>query len=491
MSRAIKVLVIDDSEVDAELAIEMLRRGGLDVQYERVQSAAATEAALRRQAWDAVISDFNMPGFTGLDALRIFQSAGLDIPFILISGTIGEETAVDAMKAGASDYVMKKDLTRLAPALERELEQAAMRAARRQAERDLVESEAGLHRAQLVAKLAHVITGPGGTFETWSETLPKLIGVDPAEIPKSTREWLDIVHPDDHARFRAKTLEAGREGTRVDVEYRLRCADGAWIQVRQVIEPLRSQADAEGETRWFNTLQDVTEQKRAVEALRESESLKGAILESSLDCLITIDHHGNIVEFNPAAEATFGIPREQALGKSMAEMIIPPRLRDAHHRGFAHYLATGEGPVLGKRLELEAMRVDGTEFPIELTITAIKSRSEPLFTGFIRDITARKEAEAKIHRLNRVYAVLSGINALLVRVRERDELFREACRIAVDSGKFRMAWLGVVDRQAMQVKPVAWAGDVRRFFDSAPLAVAATQPGGHGLAGRAVRERCR
>src|SRR5437879_2936421 len=83
-------------------------------------------------------------------------------------------------------------------------------------ERDLVESEAGLHRAQLVAKLAHVITGPGGTFETWSETLPKLIGVDPAEIPKSTREWLDIVHPDDHARFRAKTIEAGREGTRVD-----------------------------------------------------------------------------------------------------------------------------------------------------------------------------------------------------------------------------------------------------------------------------------
>ncbi len=488
MSRAIKVLVIDDSEVDAELAIEMLRRGGLDVQYERVQSAAATEAALRRQAWDAVISDFNMPGFTGLDALRIFQSAGLDIPFILISGTIGEETAVDAMKAGASDYVMKKDLTRLAPALERELEQAAMRAARRQAERDLVESEAGLHRAQLVAKLAHVITGPGGTFETWSETLPKLIGVDPAEIPKSTREWLDIVHPDDHARFRAKTIEAGREGTRVDVEYRLRRADGAWIQVRQVIEPLRSQADAEGETRWFNTLQDVTEQKRAVEALRESENLKGAILESSLDCLITIDHHGNIVEFNPAAEATFGIPREQALGKSMAEMIIPPRLRDAHHRGFAHYLATGEGPVLGKRLELEAMRVDGTEFPIELTITAINSRSEPLFTGFIRDITARKEAEAKIHRLNRVYAVLSGINALLVRVRERDELFREACRIAVDSGKFRMAWLGVVDRQAMQVKPVAWAGDVRGFFDSAPLAVTATQPGGHGLAGRAVRE---
>jgi diguanylate cyclase (GGDEF)-like protein len=173
----------------------------------------------------------------------------------------------------------------------------------------------------------------------------------------------------------------------------------------------------------------------------------------------------------------------------MAELIIPPRLREAHRRGFAHYLSTGEGPILGKRLELEAIRADGTEFPIELAITAINTGAAPLFTGFIRDISARKEAETRIIRLNRVYAVLSGINALIVRVRDREELFKEACRLAVEAGKFRMAWLGLVDRETMLVKPIASAGEVRAFFDSAPLAVIEASPGGHGLAGRAIRDK--
>src|SRR6185369_3577634 len=101
---------------------------------------------------------------------------------------------------------------------------------------------------------------------------------------------------------------------------------------------------------------DITERKHAAEELRWSESLKGAILESSLDSVITIDHEGKIVEFNPAAEATFGFTREQALGQTMVELIVPPHLQNAHRAGFAHYLASGTGPILGKRLELEAMR---------------------------------------------------------------------------------------------------------------------------------------
>jgi PAS domain S-box-containing protein/diguanylate cyclase (GGDEF)-like protein len=236
-------------------------------------------------------------------------------------------------------------------------------------------------------------------------------------------------------------------------------------------------------------VRDITERKKAQQALAESESLKGAILESSLDGLITIDHQGNIVEFNPAAEAMFGISRERALGKSMAEAIVPPRLRDAHHRGFAHYLATGEGPILGKRLELEAIRADGTEFPIELAITAIKSQSGTLFTGFIRDITARKESEAKIHHLNRIYAVLSGINALIVRVRDRNELFQGACRIAIEAGQFPMAWIGIVDRETKRVKPVAWGGEAEKFLASAPLSMSESSAAGRGMSGRAVKEK--
>src|SRR5450759_5629266 len=141
VNKPVKVLIIEDSEDDAKLALLALRRGGFDPTSRRVQTAAELETALAQERWDAVISDFKMPGFTGMDALRIFRSTGLDIPFILISGTIGEETAVNAMKAGASDYVMKKSLARLAPALERELKETQMRAAHRQAQRDLIESE--------------------------------------------------------------------------------------------------------------------------------------------------------------------------------------------------------------------------------------------------------------------------------------------------------------------------------------------------------------
>src|SRR5207245_11105108 len=98
------------------------------------------------------------------------------------------------------------------------------------------------------------------------------------------------------------------------------------------------------------------------------------------------------------------------------------------------------------------------------------------------------DKEEKVRRLTRVHAVLSGINAAIVRIRDRQELFHEACRIAIEHGKFRMAWVGLVDREAGLVKPVASAGEVGDFFESAPLAVIENKPGGHGLAGRAVRD---
>ena len=132
----------------------------------------------------------------------------------------------------------------------------------------LRERDAALHRAHVMTKLAHVITRPDGSFETWSETLPPLIGTVPARMPQSTREWMSLLHPQDRSIFRDMSIAAGVTGTRKDVEYRLRRADGAWMHVRQVIEPIPGQADAAGRMRWFSTLQDVTEQKRAEEHVR-------------------------------------------------------------------------------------------------------------------------------------------------------------------------------------------------------------------------------
>lgn len=226
---------------------------------------------------------------------------------------------------------------------------------------ELREQAAGLRRAQLVANLAHVITKPDGSFETWSETLPRLLGLPvDSDIVKSTRRWLDLIHPADRAKFRDTALQARAERQRRDVEYRLWRCDGVWVHVRQVMEPIPGQADGEGRFRWFNTLQDVTAQVRAQE---------------------------------------------------------------------------------------------------------------------------------RINRLNRVYAVLSGINGAIVRVRDRAQLLESACRIAVEAGGFVMAWIGMVNRKASLVEPVASAGNVGDFFATAPMAVLQTKPGGHGLAGQTVRSK--
>jgi PAS domain S-box-containing protein len=145
------------------------------------------------------------------------------------------------------------------------------------------------------------------------------------------------------------------------------------------------------------------ERKQAEHSLRQSEEGMRAILDSALDCIITMDHHGRVVEFNPAAEKTFGYRREEAIGQLLAELIIPPSLRERHHKGLARYLATGEAPALGQRLELSAVRRDGSEFPVELAIIRIGTQKPPMFTGFIRDITERKGAEEALRQAEEKY----------------------------------------------------------------------------------------
>jgi PAS domain S-box-containing protein len=132
--------------------------------------------------------------------------------------------------------------------------------------------------------------------------------------------------------------------------------------------------------------------------LKRSEVRKAAIVDSALDCIVTIDHEGCITEFNPAAEHTFGYRRDEVLGKHLADVIIPPSLREKHRQGFARYLATGEARVLGKRIEMTAVRADGGEFPVELAITRIPLEGPPSFTGYLRDITERKRARQELRR---------------------------------------------------------------------------------------------
>jgi PAS domain S-box-containing protein len=160
-----------------------------------------------------------------------------------------------------------------------------------------------------------------------------------------------------------------------------------------------------GDRQLFTGLvRDITERKQAEEALRQSEARKTAMLDTAMDAVVTIDHEGKIVEFNPAAEQMFDFRRDDVLGRVMAELIVPPGQRGEHERGMARFLTTGVGRILNKRIELSALRSDGSEFPVEVAITRLAHEGPPLFTGYIRDITARKQAEKQLIHANRELA---------------------------------------------------------------------------------------
>ena len=274
---------------------------------------------------------------------------------------------------------------------------AAIAVARSRSETALRKSESGLAAAQALARLGSWEYHFGTARWTWSAELFRLFQVDPADGVPTREHILTIIHPDDREFFQ-RTHDLARPVAQ-NAEYRLQFPDGRLVWIEDHTEAL---VDSTGQpVSLIGTTHDITARKLAEAELRASEALKGAILAAALDCVITIDHEGKIIEFNPAAEKTFGVARADALGRELAELIVPPAWREQHRRGMAHYLATGEGPVLDRRIEMTALRADGTEFPIELAISRVGRAEPPLFTSFIRDLSARRQAEEAQRKLAR------------------------------------------------------------------------------------------
>jgi two-component system, cell cycle sensor histidine kinase and response regulator CckA len=245
--------------------------------------------------------------------------------------------------------------------------------------------------AAIVASSADAIIGRrlDGTITAWNAGAERLYGYTAAETIGRT---LPGLVPPEHSGELPGLVERLRHGERVEPYETQRVRkDGTRIEVSVTLSPIH---DATGAVAGTSAVaRDITESKQALEALRAAEARKSAILESALDCWITMDHRGRVAEFNPAAERVFGYRRDQALSQPLADLIIPPPLRAAHRAGLERYLATGEGPVLGQHLELTAMRADGSEFPAELAITKIELPGPPVFTACLRDLTDRKQAE--------------------------------------------------------------------------------------------------
>jgi diguanylate cyclase (GGDEF)-like protein/PAS domain S-box-containing protein len=242
----------------------------------------------------------------------------------------------------------------------------------------------------------------------------EVLGYTAEDWASSPEFFVGILHPEDRDRVVAETTHMISSGEPLQSEYRLMRRDGsvAWVRDEGVLV-----RDAAGEPLYMQGyIQDITERKQREAALRRSEGRTRAMLDAALDGVITIDHDGAIVEFNPAAERIFGYAREAAMGRQMVDLIVPPALREAHAAGFRHYLATGEGPVLGKRIEVAGMRADGSEFPLELSIAAVDMPGEPVFTAYLRDISEQKRRETVLRESEAI--VNSSFEAIVGRTGE-------------------------------------------------------------------------
>jgi PAS domain S-box-containing protein len=280
MPDALRVLVVEDSEDDAFLTLRELRRGGFDPQFERVETAEAMSAALDRQPWDLIISDYSIPSFGGRAALALYQQKGLDIPFITMSGVIGEETAVEMMKAGAHDYVMKGNLARLVPAVKRELHAAQERLERKKAE------TARAHMAAIVASCEDAILSESldGTVLSWNAAAQRMYGYTAEEmIGRSIAVLIPAYRPNELPgilqRIRQGELVEGFETVRI-------CKSGEAIDVSVTLSPIRNTS---GQVTGASAIsRDITQRKR-----EEQERIK--LIQDLTDALTQVKTLGGLL----------------------------------------------------------------------------------------------------------------------------------------------------------------------------------------------------
>lgn len=234
---------------------------------------------------------------------------------------------------------------------------------------------------------------------------------------------------------------------------------------------------------------DITERIRMQEALTESEERFRQIAASALDAVILMDDRGRVVFWNAAAERIFGYSADEIVARPLHENLAPSRYRDAYLRGIVRFGKTGQGNAIGKVLELEGRRKDGSEFPLELSVAAVQIRGKWHAAGVLRDITARKQLERSLQRKNAMYAVLSEVNGAIVHLTERQTLLDEVCQIALKMGGFRLAWIGREDAESGRIVPISVAGEARDYILGLTIHTRADLPTGRGPTGTALREK--
>jgi DNA-binding NtrC family response regulator len=390
----LRILSLEDDPNDAELIQEQLRSEHIACELSRVDTQAAFVAALEQGGIDLILADYTLPSFDGLSAVKLAMQLRPDVPFIFVSGTLGEEVAIEALKLGAADYVLKTRLARLAPAVVRALRAATEVAERKRAEKALRRSEAFLTEAQRLSRTGsfgwNVLTGE----ITWSDETYRIFQYDPRTTPT-----LDLVrkrtHPEDRE-FVSQTLgHASSGGTSFDVEHRLLMDSGAVKYVRVVAHLLSS--DDPAEVLFVGAVTDITETRQAEAALRRSE---GYLAEAQ-----RLTHTGNWVWNSVARQSIhWSVEHYRVFGFDPA-MGIPT------DEEFAQRVHPDDRDRVVRFME-KAMFQDHSDFEIEFrialpdgTVKYIRAIGHPILdpsgelsecVGTAMDVTEQHEARAAL-----------------------------------------------------------------------------------------------
>jgi PAS domain S-box-containing protein len=406
MSKPLHLLQVEDSESDAALIRHNLKRAGYELTWERVETALEMREALSRCHWDVIISDYRLPEFNASAALAVLQESKLDIPFIVVSGTIGEDLAVALMKAGAHDYLMKDSLTRLAPAVEREISDATTRKQQREAEDALHESERCYRLiSEHIGDVVWTYDPEADHFTYLSPSVESMLGYTPREC--LTLSIADLVVPESREvvrlrmrervgalkrggaapRIGTQQLEALRkDGTRVPVEVMISLPSG---------EPNRS--EVVGVTR------DITERNKAAAALRESSLFNQQIVACASEGIIVYDRELRYRAWNLFMEKMTGVRADELIGKHPWDV-------------FPFLEASGVIRGLERSLAGEVVQSPDFEFTVETTGKSgwCVDTSSPLrdvsgqiigVIGIVHELTERKRLQDQFNQVQKMEAI--------------------------------------------------------------------------------------
>jgi PAS domain S-box-containing protein len=360
---------------------------------------ALRSADARDELFQVVISDYYMPRFRAPDALRLLRELGYDVPFIVVSGKIGEDAAVEIMKAGANDYLTKENMSRLCPAIERELREAEVRRERERAEKALGLSEDRFrHLVEQIPAVTYVQEPiDSDTPEAITYMSPQyeaMLGYPPEKEILDEEHWLRVLHPDDRKRVLAEELRTDETGEPYRIEYRQIARGGRVVWVRDEATLVR---DEEGNSLyWLGVQYDITEQKRTEEELRKSEERFRATFEQAAVGIVQVGLDGEWLRFNDKFCDIVGYEREELGAVSVFHLLSP----DDFERDFDRGVRMLAGELRTYTEEKFIVGKGGRRVWITLTVSLVHDEAdEPrYFIAVAEDIGKRKQAEEERQR---------------------------------------------------------------------------------------------